>query len=65
MKEITESMKWLNGKTYGVTVQEKAVRVIYYNEEMFENAVLETPGDYYERGEWTVDKMVELAEALT
>lgn len=65
MKESTESMKWLNGKTYGVTVQEKAVRVIYYNEEMFENAGLDTPGDYYERGEWTVDKMVELAEALT
>ncbi len=39
--------------------------VVYYNEDMFKNAGLRTPIELYDRGEWTMDKFLEVAEALT
>lgn len=64
MKDANEQRKWIDGKMYALTTSEIPLRMVYYNIEMFENAGMETPGDYYERGEWTVDKMVELAENM-
>ncbi len=39
--------------------------VVYYNEDMFENAGLRTPIELYERGEWTLEEFVRAADALT
>ena len=39
--------------------------VVYYNEDMFENAGLKTPIELYERGEWTLEEFVRAADALT
>ena len=39
--------------------------VVYYNEDMFKNAGLPTPIELYDRGEWTMDKFLEVAKVLT
>ena len=39
-------------------------RYTYFNKKVFENAGIPTPDYYVERGEWTWDKFVEVAEAL-
>ncbi len=39
--------------------------VVYYNEDMFENAGLKTPIELYERGEWTLEELIRAADALT
>lgn len=39
--------------------------VVYYNEDMFRNAGLPTPLELYNKGEWTMDKFLEVAQALT
>lgn len=38
---------------------------LFYNATLFKNAGLETPLELYNKGEWTVSKMLECAEALT
>jgi multiple sugar transport system substrate-binding protein len=37
----------------------------YYNATMFKDAGLETPLELYNKGEWTIDKMLECAKTLT
>lgn len=37
----------------------------FYNATLFKNAGLETPLELYNKGEWTIDKMLECAAALT
>lgn len=37
----------------------------FYNTTLFKNAGLETPLELYNKGEWTIDKMIECAKALT
>ncbi len=39
--------------------------VIYYNEDMFDKAGLPTPLELYNKGEWTMDKFLEVAKMLT
>ncbi len=39
--------------------------VVYYNEDMFKNAGIPTPLELYKKGEWTMDKFLEVAKALT
>ena len=38
---------------------------IWYNEDLFEDNGVETPLELYERGAWTIDAMIDAAEALT
>ena len=38
---------------------------VWYNATLFEDNGLETPLELYERDEWTIEKMIELAEQLT
>lgn len=53
-----------SGDLYGVP-KDWSTYVVYYNEDMFEAAGLPTPGELYKKGEWTLDKMLEVAQALT
>ncbi len=62
-KELTNKYKW-KGKTYFPIVSEFVQSWLFYNKNMFKNYGLEdqTPRALYERDEWTLDKMCELAD---
>lgn len=62
-KELTESMKW-KGKTYFPVISEFMTSWFYYNKNMFKNYGLEdqNPRALWEKGEWTMDKMIELSD---
>jgi ABC-type glycerol-3-phosphate transport system substrate-binding protein len=63
--EYMENFKW-EGKYYGLTDKEEVdPQLIFYNKTMFEMNGLETPMDYFKRGEWTWDVFLELAQELT
>jgi len=53
-----------SGELYGVP-KDWSTYVVYYNEDMFRNAGLQTPWELYEKGEWTLDKFLEVAGILT
>lgn len=61
-KELTDTYKWKD-KTYFPVLSSFVANWFYYNKNMFRNYGLEndTPRALYERDEWTLDKMVELA----
>ena len=57
-------------KIYGITgdaliMDDLAFKVVYYNEAMIENFNLEDPTVCVENGTWTIDKMVDMASAVT
>ncbi|MCD6120883.1 MAG: sugar ABC transporter substrate-binding protein [Spirochaetales bacterium] len=39
--------------------------VVYYNDDMFRKAGLPSPLELYNKGEWTMDKFIEVAQKLT
>lgn len=53
-----------NGKVYGVNGVEQSWR-IYYNTEIFEANGQPDPAELYRKGQWTWDKFIEIAQALT
>ena len=62
-KEITEANMW-KGKTYFPVISEFMTSWFYYNKNMFKNYGLEdqSPRALWEKGEWTLDKMIELSD---
>ena len=60
---ISEFYSW-KGRCYGVNANEAPVATygIHYNKTFFDNMGIETPLDYYDRGEWTMDKLLELCK---
>lgn len=61
-KELIDSVKWKD-KIYYPVIGEHLQSWIYYNKNMFKNYGLEdmTPRALYEKGEWTLDKFLEVA----
>ena len=53
-----------DGKLYAVPFT-SSPRVYFYNKDMFQAAGLEDPQDLVDKGEWTMDKMLESARAMT
>ncbi len=53
-----------DGKLYAVPFT-SSPRVYFYNRDMFSAAGLQDPQDLAEKGEWTMDKMLESAHMLT
>ncbi len=62
-KELIEGMKW-KGKIYYPVISEFMTSWLYYNKNMFRNYGLEdqNPRTLWEKGEWTMDKMIELSD---
>ena len=62
-----------NGHTYGMRTKSTNYTYrdcgelygVWYNANLFEDNGLETPLELWEKGEWTIEKMIELAEQLT
>ena len=63
----TDSMELFkfNGNYYGVHGYANQVAFIYYNKTMFANNGLETPLEYYNKGEWNWDNFQKVAIELT
>lgn len=55
----------LGGKHYVIPWLAMVTDYVYYNKQMFEDAGLDTPRMYYERGEWDWNTYKELAGELT
>ena len=55
----------INGKTYRVIQKVTFANMVWYNTKMFKELGLKDPGYYYERNEWTVDRLIDLATKLT
>ncbi|MEG0270209.1 MAG: sugar ABC transporter substrate-binding protein [Clostridia bacterium] len=53
-----------DGKLYAVPFT-SSPRVYFYNKDMFAEAGLQDPQELAEKGEWTMDKMLEYARAMT
>lgn len=62
-KPTIERFTW-NGKVYGVNGLEQSWR-LYYNTEIFEANGQPDPAELYKKGQWTWDKFIEVAQALT
>lgn len=64
---VPEMVNWAGykGALYGMSLPVDSGRGIYYNKTLFTNAGLEDPGELAERNEWTWDKFLEMAKALT
>lgn len=52
------------GRLYGLNMLGGG-HIIYYNKKLFDEAGIPYPYDLYRRGEWTMDKFVEVARKLT
>lgn len=55
----------LGGKHYTLPWLSMNAEFVFYNKQMFEDAGLDTPRQYYERGEWDWNTFKELAAELT
>lgn len=64
VREINNRLTW-KGKRYIAITEAKPWRVVWYNKELFEANGLDTPRDYYYRGEWDWDTLLYLADMLT
>jgi multiple sugar transport system substrate-binding protein len=53
-----------NGKLYAVPRETSAI-ALYYNEDLFKQAGLKSPNDYFAEGKWTWDTYLEVAKKLT
>jgi|GEM_PF-2457195 len=53
-----------DGKQYGIP-GDLNTWVVFYNEDLFANAGLKTPWEYYQEGNWTWETYLELAKKLT
>ncbi|MBB6731453.1 ABC transporter substrate-binding protein [Cohnella zeiphila] len=53
-----------NGKQFGVP-QDLNTWVIFYNEDLFKEAGVKTPWEYYQEGDWTWDNYLDVAKKLT
>jgi multiple sugar transport system substrate-binding protein len=52
------------GELYAVP-KDWSTYVVYYNDDMFRKAGLPSPLELYNKGEWTMDKFLDVAKALT
>lgn len=55
----------INGKTYRVIQKVTFSNMVWYNTKMFKELGLKDPGYYYDRNEWTVERLIDLATKLT
>lgn len=55
----------LDGNYYGVNTGEIDTYFIYYNKTLFEEEGIDDPYELYEKGEWTFDKLREIAKKAT
>lgn len=55
----------VNGNYYAVNTAEIDTFFVYYNKTLFEEQALEDPYELYENGQWTWDKLRELAKKAT
>ena len=53
------------GKHYALVMDSIATSNVFYNTKFFTDNNLTTPREYYEKGEWTWDTMLDLAKKLT
>ena len=59
-ERVMEEMMF-RGKTYFLAEQGRIPVMIFYNQTMFNRYGMETPMELYQRSEWTVDRMYEIA----
>ena len=65
MKPYAESTSW-NGAQLNMPLEHVIEGTfVYFNKKLFDEAGLDYPTDYAERGEWNWDTMLELAQQLT
>lgn len=55
----------VNGNYYAVNTAEIDTFFVYYNKTLFEEQAIEDPYELYEKGEWTWDKLREIAKKAT
>jgi ABC-type glycerol-3-phosphate transport system substrate-binding protein len=58
---VMEAMRY-KGRHYILHPNNRIPVMIFYNKSMFDRYGEDTPMDYYKRGEWTIDKLYEVAE---
>jgi len=59
-REVMDGMKY-KGRTYILHPNNRSPVMLFYNKSMFNRYGEDTPMDYYNRGEWTIDKLYEVA----
>ena len=69
-QQYVDTFTFKHSKLFTITgdylmMDEMAGEVIFYNNQMVENFNLTEPADLVEEGTWTVDRMMELAEAVS
>lgn len=64
VKEMSDQFLWEN-KHYAIITGKSIYYYIWYNKKLFEENGVETPLEYYKRGEWTWDTLKKLAEEMT
>lgn len=63
-QDVLEAYK-MNGHYYAVNTNEIETFFVYYNRTLFDELGLEDPYTLYENGEWTYDKLREIARKAT
>lgn len=68
-QQYVDTFTFKNSKIFTITgdylmMDEMASEVIFYNNQVVENYNLTEPADLVEEGKWTIDRMMELAEAV-
>lgn len=62
---LDESPLKYNGVNYNCYVRSSYNGMTYFNRKMFKNAGVETPYELFKKGEWTWDKLFEIAKVMT
>ncbi len=62
---VTEFFSW-KGRVYGVNPYSSPVNTygVHFNQTYFDNLGMDTPLDYYNRGEWTFDTFLKLTKEM-
>jgi len=69
-RQYVDTFTIQNSKIYTITgdylmMDEMAGEVLFYNNQIIENNHFTDPADLVEQGKWTIDAMMEMAEAVT
>lgn len=64
--ELTKEVTYIKGKTYGMATGKWWPRgVVFFNKNLFEREGLESPYTLFKQGQWTWEKMEEIARKAT
>ncbi|HOJ79462.1 MAG TPA: extracellular solute-binding protein [Clostridiales bacterium] len=64
--QVTKSLSTINGKTYGMGTGKWWPRgIVFYNKNIFEREGLENPYELMKNGQWTWEKLEEIARKAT